>query len=202
MTAPDPVHSPRYRPEPGFSFLIGIAAIIGLSALLPASAADLFAFLRSKLPGEAWRAISAHLVHLNAAHALMNAAALALLAALFGRFMKTWQWLTFWLTASVFVSVGLWWWLPGLERYVGASGVLHGVAVLGGVVMFKPHRLEASLLLVGLLVKIGWEIQFGAADATADMIGGAVIEQAHWLGALYGAVVACGWVIFRRASRL
>ncbi|MEL7025231.1 MAG: rhombosortase [Pseudomonadota bacterium] len=202
MTAPDPVHTLRPRPRSGLWVLGILAFIIAVSAFLPSHVADVFAYFRSKLPVEAWRLVSAHLVHLNWQHALMNALALALLAALVGRCLTARQWAWFWFTASVFVSVGLWIVLPDLERYVGASGVLHGVAALGGIAMFREHRLESVLLLGGLIVKIGWEVQFGATAATAELIGGNVIEQAHWFGAVYGALVGGIFWAFRRGSQL
>lgn len=138
-----------------------------------------------------WRLASGQLVHLGWTHLTMNLTGLGIVWALFGRDLQAWQWAAAILACGAGVSLGLLWLSPGLDWYVGFSGILHGL--LATVVLVRisrqPTALDA-LVLIGLAAKLAWE-QFAGGDASsAHLIGGTVIVDSHLYGALAGA--ACG----------
>ncbi|MEL6367716.1 MAG: rhombosortase [Pseudomonadota bacterium] len=188
MPTLEPDHNWRIPVYPGTACLAVISLLILLGGFLPESFWDAAAYQRGELPAAPWRAISAHWVHLGAVHAGLNAAALALLAALVGRCLSARAWLGLWLVASLAISLVLMAGMPSLERYVGASGVLHAIATGGGIALFSRQRLESVLLLGGVGAKLAWEQLEGPSAATAELIGGNIIAEAHLIGAISGLV--------------
>src|ERR1700683_5341640 len=83
------------------------------------------------LAGQWWRLASAHLVHLDLRHTVLNGLGLILMWALFVRDYRGRQWFLILLTSAAFIDAGLWFRDSGVEWYVGASGVLHGVMAAG-----------------------------------------------------------------------
>src|ERR1700728_4776478 len=71
-----------------------------------------------------WRLFSAHLVHLSWRHTLLNCAGVAVLWAFFAREFAPRRWLWILGAAALFIDLGLWFRYPGVEWYLGASGVL------------------------------------------------------------------------------
>lgn len=138
------------------------------------------------LHGELWRLFTAHLVHLGWAHALLNAGGLLLCAwiapARFGarRLMCDGLWL------GGCVSLLLLAFSPEVAHYVGLSGVLYGLFVLGLVPpAFRGDRI-ARLGLATVLGWMAWQLVAGPASAEERQIGGRIIAVAH----LYGTVGA------------
>src|SRR5687767_5017261 len=81
--------------------------------------------------GQWWRVISAHFVHLDAEHTLLNTLGVVLMWALFARDFSPLRWAAIYLFSAACVSAGLWFFSPEVEWYVGSSGALHGVMVAG-----------------------------------------------------------------------
>jgi len=146
-------------------------------------------FERSLMVTEPWRLFTAHLVHLGWAHLLLNLCALFMLIALFAQGIRPTQWVRWWLVSSMAVSGGLYYMDSGLTVYVGASGVLHGLAAAAAVSRLRHGYLEAGWLLGGLALKLGWEQWRGPTPGVATWVGGAVVIQAH----LYGTVGGLVW---------
>lgn len=144
--------------------------------------------------GEWWRLASAHVVHLDLEHAVLNALGLALLWALFAAEFTGRRWLAIVAASIAGVDAGLWFLEPALGWYVGASGALHGVLAAGALARLRRHRMEGAALAVLLIGKLAWEQTQGALPLT---ISGPVVVDAHLYGALGGfaaALVLC----FRR----
>src|SRR5580658_8133225 len=80
-----------------------------------------------------WRLISAHLVHLDWRHAILNCAGLIVLWALFAREFTPRRWLWILLLAALTIDAGLWFAHPSVHWYLGASGVLHGAWAAGAL---------------------------------------------------------------------
>lgn len=144
--------------------------------------------------GQWWRVLTAHFVHLDAEHALLNGLGLVLMWALFARDYSPLRWAAIYLFASLVISAGLWWRNPEIEWYVGASGSLHGVMAAGTLAHLRRRDLDSGILAVFVVGKLAYE-QFagsmpfaGAADTVVD---------AH----LYGAVGGLALAFFLQSRR-
>ncbi len=165
-----------------------LAAAVALLLLPLAGGADLAAWLRYTRAGIAgeqwWRLATAHIVHLDARHALLNAAGLALLWALFVRSFRAWQWIVALLLIIATVDAGLWFLSPRVQWYVGASALLHGFFSAGAVAMIRTGERLGWVALVVFAVKLAWEQWQGPLP----MSTGPVITDSHVYGAAGGLV--------------
>ncbi|MBA3581936.1 MAG: rhombosortase [Gammaproteobacteria bacterium] len=141
------------------------------------------------IDGEYWRLLTGHFVHLGWRHALLNSIALVLITCLWIQDVPNPK-ASIWFASLVFcmliVSLGMWWWLPHLQWYVGLSGALHGLLISGVLLSIRQRPYANSFLLVGVLAKLVYEHQQGAMSATSAWIGGAIITEAHLYGAIGG----------------
>ncbi|MEO0575514.1 MAG: rhombosortase [Pseudomonadota bacterium] len=149
--------------------------------------------------GQWWRLISAHLVHLNVMHGVMNIAATVLIFALVGTATNTIGWILAWLMISLAVGLALLQFDQQLSYYAGASGVLHGVVAFGALRLLRSRRYESAVLLAGLALKLCWEQWTGATAGTEALIGIPVVVNAHLYGALAGCAV---FALFAAAARV
>jgi len=163
-----------------------LAACLGLLLLPLGGGAWLAGILRYERAaiagGQWWRLLTAHLVHLDARHALFNAAGLALLWALFARVYSGWRWLFALVLVIAAVDAGLWFISSGLRWYVGASALLHGVFACGAIAMIRTGDRMGWIALVVFVAKLAWEQWQGALPLTA----GPVVTASHLYGAAGG----------------
>jgi rhomboid family GlyGly-CTERM serine protease len=134
--------------------------------------------------GEWWRLLSAHIVHLDARHALWNAAGLALLWALFARSYRPWRWALALALIVAAVAAGFWFLSPRLQWYVGASALLHGVFACGAIAMIRTGERLGWLAAIALAAKLAWEQWQGPLPLTH----GPVVTVSHVYGAVGGAL--------------
>jgi rhomboid family GlyGly-CTERM serine protease len=171
---------------------LGLLALLGTLLALAATGEWGRARLRyERAPiasGEWWRLATAHLVHLDLRHALLNCAGAALMWALFARDFAARAWLLVLLASAAAIDAGLWWWRPQIEWYVGASGVLHGVMAAGAIAHLRRRERDGALLLAFLVGKLAWEQWRGALPLSGA--GVPVVIDAHLYGALAGALCA------------
>ncbi len=183
--------------------LLVVALLAGCALLLPLFLPDsLLATARydrdALADGEWWRLITAHVVHLNTRHALLNAAAAAVLVLLVGQALTLRAWLWILLTALLAVDVGLWFLEPNVSWYVGASGVLHGVIAGGALTLAIARDWRGAFLLVLLIAKLGYEhLTSGDIGFSGDL---PVVLVAHLYGALGGAAGFLGAQVSQRES--
>lgn len=137
--------------------------------------------------GEGWRLLTAHFVHLDLEHALLNCLGLLLMWALFAREFSPWRWLAIYCTAALAVGLGLWWFSPEIEWYVGASGALHGVMCAGTVAHLRRGDRDGWILAVFVSAKLLYEQLVGALPFAG---GEDTVVDAHLYGALGGALLA------------
>lgn len=135
-----------------------------------------------------WRLITAHLVHGSWQHAIVNVLGTGLMAALFNRTYRLKSWLIILACGVACIDLGFWLLMPGLQWYVGLSGVLHAVLAAGTVAWWKtePKPLAAALTVI-MIGKLLWEQWHGALPLSGDM---PVVVNAHLYGEIGGVLGA------------
>lgn len=181
----------------------GVALLCALGLLLAPelagpAARDALQFDRGLLrQGEWWRVLSAHFVHLDLEHAVLNGLGLVLMWALFARDYPPWRWLAIYLASALAVSAGLWFLDPELEWYVGASGALHGVMAAGTLAHLRRGDFDGWILALFVVGKLAYE-QFAGAMPFAGSPD--TVVDAHLYGAIGGGVLAL-FLYGRQAGR-
>ena len=137
--------------------------------------------------GELWRLLTAHVVHLDLRHALLNCIGLALLWVLFARAYRARAWLAIVAASIAAIDAGLWWWNSTVDWYVGSSGALHGVLAAGVVAQLRSGDRLGWLLLTVIAVKLAYEHAAGALPFAGN---DPVVVAAHLYGAVGGALAA------------
>jgi rhomboid family GlyGly-CTERM serine protease len=137
--------------------------------------------------GQLWRLLSAHLVHLDLHHALLNAAGLALLWALFERDYAPRQWLLIVLASIAAIDAGLWLRDSTVLWYVGSSGALHGIMAAGTWAHLRAGERDGLVLALILTGKLIYEQTVGALPLSGS---DPVVVDAHLYGVLGGLAAA------------
>jgi rhomboid family GlyGly-CTERM serine protease len=145
------------------------------------------------LAGQIWRLFTGHLVHLGWPHLLINLAGLALVWVLVGSALSNSRWALTTLACALAVSLGLLVLSPTVARYVGLSGVLHGLLAAGALVQWRSGVQRAGWILGVLALKLAWEQMAGPLPGSAATAGGRIIVDAHLYGALAGLLAA--WLV-------
>jgi rhomboid family GlyGly-CTERM serine protease len=147
--------------------------------------------------GQWWRLLTAHAVHLDARHLILNELGLILVWSLFARDYDVVEWCGIVLCGALAIGSGLWWLSPKVIWYVGASGVLHTAMAAGTLKHLLRHDWDRWILLIGLCFKLGYEQTAGAAPL--------IVVDAHLYGAASGfaAGAALCWrmAIIRHRNR-
>jgi rhomboid family GlyGly-CTERM serine protease len=137
--------------------------------------------------GQWWRLLSAHVVHLDLRHALLNSVGLVLMWALFARDYSPRAWLAIVLGAIAAIDAGLWLGDSTVLWYVGSSGALHGVMAAGALAHLRNRERDGWILAGLLALKLGYEQSVGALPFSGS---DPVVVDAHLYGVLGGAAVA------------
>ncbi len=172
--------------------LLLLGAVLGLGD----SVSALLRYDRSAIAaGGWWRLLTAHIVHLDAHHLILNELGLVLVWSLFAQDYDVVEWCAIVLSGALAISSGLWWLSPQVAWYVGASGVLHTVMGAGAANHLIVRAWDRWLLFLGLTAKLAWE-QWGGHSSPL------VVVDAHLYGAICGFAVggALSWrtAIIRR----
>lgn len=178
---------------------LALMALLLLTQLLGDSGREWLRYDRSLIAaGEWWRLLTGSFVHLGWWHWFLNEIGLAVLVLLCPQPLSLAVWLRRLLFLSVGMSLGLYLWAPRLETYVGMSGVIHGLFLLGLV----PQVLKKDLIGLGCLLylfgKLAWEIYSGAPVSDEAALGGHVVLESHLFGTLAALVYG---LIFRTYTR-
>lgn len=176
--------------------------VLGLCFVLQLVPAEAVYFERQAIAqGELWRLLSGHFVHLNWSHFGLNMAGLFMLWLFFRHYQRQIDWLLAILLIALLCSAGLY--ADGqLASYVGFSGVLHGLFVLGALYERRRYLLSGWVLLGLLLGKLVWEQWQGALPGSEALSGGRVAVNAHLYGALAGLFyyLLAGMLIKRKSA--
>ena len=168
--------------------LVCVCALLAVPEIIGEPARAALSFDRSEIAtGQWWRLLSAHFVHLDAEHAVLNSLGVVLMWALFARDYSPGRWAAIYLGAALAVSAGLWFMNPELQWYVGASGALHGVMTAGTVAHLRRRDLDGWILAIFIVAKLSYE-QFSGALPFAGTSN--TIVDAQLYGAIGGVVLA------------
>lgn len=135
--------------------------------------------------GQLWRLFTSHLIHAGANHLVLNMAGLMIVFLFFGHLYTGHRWLLNLTVCMAGVSLGLFFLNPRIEWYVGMSGVLHGLMIIGAVAAINSKWRFGYLCLFVVSLKLAFEQLNGPSPDTMNFIGMPVIADSH----LYGAVV-------------
>jgi rhomboid family GlyGly-CTERM serine protease len=176
--------------------LLLLDAVLGLGD----SVSQLLRYDRSAIAaGGWWRLLTAHIVHLDLHHLLLNELGLILMWSLFAQDYDAVEWCVIVAASALAISSGLWWLSPRVAWYVGASGVLHAVMAAGAAKHLAERAWDRWILFLGLVLKLAWEHWVGHEQPL-------VVVDAHLYGALcgfaVGAALSARIVIIRRRSSL
>jgi rhomboid family GlyGly-CTERM serine protease len=171
----------------GLSLLSACAVLLALAASGDSGRA-LLRYDRAALAhGELWRLLSAHLVHLDFQHALLNCAGLILMWALFARDYSPRQWLIIATATLAAIDAGLWLFDSTLLWYVGSSGALHGVMAAGTLAHLRRRERDGWVLAAFLVAKLVFEHRVGPLPFSGS---DPVVVDAHLYGVLGGLAAA------------
>ena len=136
--------------------------------------------------GQWWRLISAHFVHLDAQHMLLNSLGVVLMWALFARDYSPLRWLAIYLFSSLTISAGLWVLNPEVPWYVGSSSALHGVMAAGTLAICGAATSTAGSW------RSSWSRNSPTSSSRAPCLLPAThtIVDAHFYGAIGGLALA------------
>ena len=164
-------------------WLLLILVVLGLVLGLGDSINELLRYDRGAIAaGGWWRLLTAHMVHLDLHHLLLNELGLVLIWALFAGDYDPLEWCIIVLSGALAISCGLWWLSPRVSWYVGLSGVLHTIMGAGCARHLAERAWDRWILIGCLGAKLAYE-QLGGHEPAL------VVVDAH----LYGA--ACGFVV-------
>lgn len=138
-----------------------------------------------------WRLITAHWIHVNNVHLLLNMIGFALIAQLVR--LREWSHSYFFgslLLMDLFISIMLLWRQPYLAWYVGMSGVSYGLLIQGALLLWPREKIWALVLAVLCLGKIALEQSVGSGVSTEQWIGTPVLVDAHLYGVIAGISIA------------
>jgi rhomboid family GlyGly-CTERM serine protease len=196
MTVPAPwSRSPRasWRIAAAFAVLL-----IACTLAVPGAISWLRYDRAAVLSGQAWRLVTAHIVHADLAHLAWNLAGAALVWWLFVDEYTRRGWCVVLLASTVAIDLGFLLFEPQLVWYVGFSGVLHGCMAAGLLAWLRRSR-DPLVLAVALafVAKLAWEHYAGALPFTSATLTVPVVHEAHSYGAIGGALAAL-WLLRQR----
>ena len=164
-------------------WLLGILLVLDVVLGLGDNVSQFLRYDRSAIAaGGWWRLLTAHMVHLDVHHLLLNELGLVLMWSLFARDYDAVEWCAIVSAGALAISSGVWWLSPRVGWYVGASGVLHTVMAAGAAKHLVERFWDRWILLAGLCAKLAWEHWGGPAAPL-------VVVDAHWYGASCGFIV-------------
>jgi rhomboid family GlyGly-CTERM serine protease len=178
---------------------LALALLMTALQCLPADGLHALRYDRAAiLAGQAWRLVTGHLVHADFVHLAWNVAGLALVAWLFAREFRLRGWVVILAASTASVDLGFLVFEPQLARYVGFSGLLHGLAAAGVFVWLVRHRDGATAIVAAFLgAKLAWEHVMGPMPFTSQTLALPTIFEAHTYGAL-GGLLGAAWLEWRR----
>lgn len=147
---------------------------------------------------EIWRWWTAHWVHVGWIHYALNMVAFACLPFIFPHLKNRYAILLLVLLPPL-ISLSFYFCIPQVEAYAGLSGVLHGLYGAAAIyfLQFNSERKFAFLVISLALAKVLWENFMGSLQ-TSQLIGSPVLIEAHWIGLVWGIVLALCYMLYEK----
>ena len=141
--------------------------------------------------GQWWRLLTAHLVHLDVRHLLLNIFGLLLIVEILCQTMTALEFISLLFTCALGVGGLLWYLQPSLQWYAGLSGVLYGLWAAGAALTWLSGRQGLAICAgIALVVKL---ILFNHSVLSMP-----VVSVAHVYGAASGLLWLCLWWVSER----
>ncbi|MGQ0587867.1 MAG: rhombosortase [Gammaproteobacteria bacterium] len=181
------------------------AAVMALILLLALGDEPVRAALRydsdAIAAGEWWRLLSGNFVHLGWWHLFLNELGVLMLVLLCPEPLSWPVWLRRLVLIGLGMGAGLYFFVPEEHWYVGLSGVIHGLFVLGLGRQIVAERDLIALGCLGFLVgKVAWELVAGVPVSDEAAIGGRVLVESHLYGSLSALIYGLIFGAFRRVE--
>lgn len=184
-----------FKRYPVSAWPLVMAVVVLLLTLMGVDVRNLLRLDVSFVGGDQWwRVFTSHWVHIGWEHTWLNVGGFILLSWLNPR--GAWfYWLAFYVFSSVLISVFL---LTNshISTYVGASGVLHGLLILGAYLSCWLDPLRKVMMVTVIVCKLVWEQSpFYQGYGIESVIGAHVAVDAHLMGGLCGLLVLAYLVV-------
>ena len=174
-----------------FAVLILLVLCISVASIYPNSLKLLMWERDAINAGQWWRLLTAHLVHLDARHLLLNLFGLLLIVEILCQTMTALDLTSLLLISAIGVSSLLWNLQSSLQWYAGLSGVLYGLWAAGATLTWVNGRQRwAVCAWIALVVKLIW---FNHSVSSMPVVG-----IAHVYGAASGLLWVCFWWLSER----
>lgn len=149
--------------------------------------------------GAYWRLITAHLIHFDWQHYIMNMVGMGLCMFAFQSHIKPWHWLASFFFIAVFSSLCL---LNSYEigqRYMGFSDILHGWILFGATSIVRSEFKLSLAVFVLFWIKIIEENSGFAFFTSGTMALENIATESHLYGAIGGMIYGLAWFIITAA---
>jgi rhomboid family GlyGly-CTERM serine protease len=174
-----------------FGVLITLVLSILVASIYPNSLKVLMWDREAIDAGQWWRLLTAHLVHLDARHLLLNVFGLLLIVEMLCQTMTALELTSLLLTNAMGVSSLLWYLQSSLQWYAGLSGVLYGLWAAGAALTWLNGRQGLAICAgIALVVKL---ILFNHSVLSMP-----IVSVAHVYGAASGLLWVCFWWLSER----
>ncbi|EGN74299.1 rhomboid family GlyGly-CTERM serine protease [Idiomarina sp. A28L] len=167
-----------------------VSVLLLVVFLLPESMLLKLTFERLPIAeGEYWRLLSGQFVHFSWGHLWLNIAGIWVMYLLYAEHAPNWRYPLVVCLLALFSNLGMYFFAPEIQAYLGFSGVLYGLFAWGAVVDIRKGIKLGWLLFLGVMLKVSWEYFVGPVQigtATVDNLA----VSAHFFGALGGGIIA------------
>lgn len=147
--------------------------------------------------GEIWRLLTPHFVHLGWSHFAMNMFGLFLVFFFFASCLSWQYWLSTFTISALSISGLIFFLNPEIQWYVGMSGVLHALFIVGGLADIVVRKWEGITFTALVIAKVIYEQTFGPLPGSEEAAGGKVLTDAHFYGAIIGGVIGVYYLLRR-----
>jgi len=124
-----------------------------------------------------------------------------MMAVLFDGLMSASDWVLASALAALSIDIGLYLFHPDVAWYVGLSGSLHGMMIVGAFALRRSVTSLGYILLLGIGSKLIWEQLAGPIPFSESTSGGPVLVEAHLYGTIGGLLTQLIRLIGQRRSQ-